>query len=140
MIDLDHARRLKQAGLQWMPSERDVFVLPDRQMDNQIFAISQLTALVQLINGQPAIAFHGTSEWALDSVLIGEALWMPSETQLRELIAFLLGPHAPLRLDRTAEGYRCQVGHGDRVSEFAADGAENAYAEALIALLEAQAQ
>lgn len=139
MIDIDHATRLKQAGLQWMPSEHDIFVLPDRQMDNQTFMISQLTALVQLINGQPAIAFHGTSEWALDSVLIGEALWMPSESQLRELIAFLISPHAPLRLDRTDAGYRCQVGHGDHVSEFMADGAENAYAEALLALLEARA-
>ena len=138
MIDIDHARRLKRAGLQWWPAERDVFALPDHPLDNQVFLISQLTALVQLVNGQPTITFHGTSEWALDSVLLADVLWLPSESQLREAIAFLLGPDAPLRLDRTASGYRCGIAQAERMREFDADSAENAYAEALIALLEAQ--
>ena len=138
MLDLDQAQRLKHAGLQWWPAERDFFAIPDHQMDNQIFVVSQLTALVQLIKGQPAITFHGTSEWALDFVLLTDTLWLPSESQLREAIMFLIGPHAPLRLDRTEAGYRCQIAHGEHMREFAANGAENTYAEALIYLLEAQ--
>jgi len=138
MIDLALAQRLKQAGLQWLPAERDFFAIPDRQMDGQIFVVSQLTALVQLINGQPAITFHGTSEWALDFVLLVDTLWLPSESQLREAIMFLLGPHALLRLERAEVGYRCEIAHGERMHDFVASGAEDAYAAALIYLLEAQ--
>jgi hypothetical protein len=138
MIDLALAQRLKQAGLQWWPTERDFFAIPGHQMDSQIFVVSELTALVQLINGQPAITFHGTSEWALDFVLLVDTLWLPSESQLREAIMFLLGPHAPLRLERAGAGYRCVIAQGERTRDFAASGAEDAYAEALISLLEMQ--
>jgi hypothetical protein len=138
MIDLALAQRLKQAGLQWLPAERDFFAIPDHEMDGQIFVVSQLTALVQPIKGQPAITFHGTSEWALDFVLLTDTLWLPSESQLREAILFLIGPHAPLRLERVEVGYRCAVMIGEGMRDFAASGAENAYAEALICLLAAQ--
>jgi hypothetical protein len=138
MLDLALAQRLKQAGLQWWPAERDFFAIPDHQMDGQIFVVSQLTALVQLINGQPAITFHGTSEWALDFVLLADTLWLPSESQLREAIMFLLGPQAQLRLEHDEGVYRCAITIGEGMRDFAASGAEDAYAEALISLLEAQ--
>ena len=139
MIDIDLARRLRVAGLQWWPTERDLFVIPDRQMDTQIFVISQLTALVQLLNGHPAITFHGSSEWALDYVLLTDTVWLPSESQLREALAFLIGPDGALRLDRTPGGYRCQISYLERMLEFDAASAEDAYGLALLHALAAQA-
>ena len=136
MIDIELARRLKRAGLEWRPAERDCFVVPDRGMDDQIFVVNRLTTLIQSYQGQPTVTFHGTSEWALDDVLLTEVVWLPSESQLRETIAGRIGPDAPLRLDRTARGYRCQIADADRLIEFEADQAENAYALGLIALLE----
>jgi hypothetical protein len=136
MIDIELARRLKRAGLVWQPTERDCFLVPDRGLDDQIFVVNHLTTLIQNYKGQPTVTFHGTSEWALDDVLLTEVIWLPSETQLRETLAQQIGPDAPLRLDRTAKGYRCQFADGDQMREFNALRADNAYALALLALLE----
>ena len=137
MIEIELARRLKRAGLGWRPAERDCFAIPDRGMDDQIFVVNRLTTLIQSYQGQPTVTFHGTSEWALDDVLLAEVIWLPSESQLREAIAARIGASAPLRLDRTQRGYRCQFAVGDRLLEFDAVQAEDAYALGLLALLEA---
>jgi hypothetical protein len=136
MIDIELARRLKRAGLEWRPSERDCFMVPDRGMDDQVFVVNRLTTLIQSYHGQPTVTFHGTSEWALDDVLLTEVIWLPSESQLRETIAGRIGSDAPLRLDRTARGYRCQIADAERLVEYEADQAEDAYGLALLALLE----
>ena len=137
MLDIELARRLKQAGLAWQPAERDCFAIPDRHLDGQVFVVNRLTTLIQQYSGQLTITFHGSSEWALDDVVLAEVIWLPSETQLREAIAERIGPDAPLRLDRMSSGYRCQIAHAERMLEFDAPGAEDAYALALLALLEA---
>jgi hypothetical protein len=137
MIAIELARRLKRAGLGWQPAERDCFLIPDRGLDDQIFVINRLTTLIQSYKGQPTVTFHGTSEWALDDVLLTEVIWLPSESQLREALADRIGPDAPLRLDRSASGYRCLIADADQMREFDAAGAEDAYALALLALLEA---
>jgi hypothetical protein len=136
MIDIELARRLKRVGLEWRPAERDCFVVPDRGMDDQIFVVNRLTTLIQSYQGRPTVTFHGTSEWALDDVLLTEVIWLPSESQLRETIAARIGPDAPLRLDRTARGYRCQIAAADQLLEYEAAQAEDAYALGLLALLE----
>jgi hypothetical protein len=136
MIDIELARRLKRAGLEWRPAERDCFVVPDRGMDDQIFVVNRLTTLIQSYQGQPTVTFHGTSEWALDDVLLTEVIWLPSESQLRETIAERIGLEAPLRLDRIADGYRCQLADADQLREYEAVKAEDAYALGLLALLE----
>jgi hypothetical protein len=136
MIDIELARRLKRAGLPWRPAERDAFLVPDRGLDDQIFVVNRLTTLIQNYKGQPTVTFHGTSEWALDDVLLAEVIWLPSEAQLREAIAERIGPDAPLRLDRTNTGYRCQIADEAQMREFDAPRAEDAYALALLELLE----
>jgi hypothetical protein len=138
MVDIELARRLKRAGLRWQPTEGDRFLIPDRGLDDQIYVVNHLTTLIQDYHGDRMVTFHGTSEWALDNVLLADVIWLPSEMQLREAIAALIGPDAPLRLDRIASGYRCQFANGDQMVEFTADSAENAYALGLITLLEAQ--
>src|SRR5690348_3681442 len=83
MLDTELARRLKQAGLAWQPAERDCFAIPDRHLDGQVFVVNRLTTLIQQYSGQLTITFHGSSEWALDDVVLAEVIWLPSETQLR---------------------------------------------------------
>ena len=136
MIDIELARRLKRAGLIWQPTDSDRFLIPDRGLDDQIYVVNRLTTLIQDYHGDLMVTFHGTSEWALDNVLLADVVWLPSETQLREAIAARIGPDAPLRLDRTPSGYRCEFADADQMVEFEAASAEDVYALGLFALLE----
>ena len=124
--------RLKQAGLEWRPAERDFFMMPEHNLDEQIFVVSALPALVQNFHSEMSITFHGSIEWALDYVLLSEAVWLPAETQMRVLLADAIGVDAPLRLDRTAAGYRLQIASGADLLDFDAADAEDAYALALL--------
>ncbi len=136
MISSELAKRLKQAGLEWRPAERDFFMMPEHNLDEQIFVVSALPALVQNFHSEMSITFHGSIEWALDYVLLSEAVWLPAETQLRALLADAIGIDAPLRLDRMAAGYRLQIASGADLLDFEADDAEDAYALALLHGLE----
>jgi len=71
-------------------------------------------------------------------VLLSEAVWLPTETQMRVLLADTIGVDAPLRLDRTAAGYRVRIAFGPDLVDFDAAYAEGAYALALLHVLEAQ--
>jgi hypothetical protein len=135
MISIELAQRLHQAGLHWAPAERDTFAVPSGPLENQVFVISQLTALIQLYNNNLVVAFHGSSEWALDYVLLTEVIWLPSETQLRNELAQRIGDDAPLRLDRTSTGYRCRIADLEHMRDFDAPDAESAYALALLHML-----
>ena len=46
------------------------------------------------------ITFHGSIEWAVDYVVLTEAVWLPSETQLRDLLLVWLWGPGRLSLDR----------------------------------------
>ena len=139
MISRELALRLKQAGLEWRPAERDFFMMPEHNLDEQIFVVSALPALVQNFHSEMSITFHGSIEWALDYVLLSEAVWMPAETQMRVLLADAIGVDAPLRLDRTAAGYRLQIAFGPDLLDFDAADAEDTYALALLHVLEKRA-
>ena len=136
MISSELALRLKRAGLEWRPAERDFFMMPEHNLDEQIFVVSALPALVQNFHSEMSITFHGSIEWALDYVLLSEAVWLPAETQMRAVLAEMSGVDAPLRLDRTAAGYRLQIAFGPDLLEFDAADAEDAYALALLHVLE----
>jgi len=135
VISAERAKELKQRGLAWQPAERDLFIMPDHNLDGQIFVVSALPALVQNFGGQQTITFHGSIEWALDYVVLSEAVWLPTESQLREALANRIGPNAPLRLERLSDGYRLLVGIAADLREFEAPTAEDAYAQALLAAL-----
>ena len=135
MISSELALRLKQAGLVWRPVERDFFMMPEHNLDEQIFVVSALPALVQNFHSEMSITFHGSIEWALDYVVLSEAVWLPTETQLRELVSERIGPDAPLRLERLSAGYRLLVGLGADLHELEAPTAEDAYAQALLLAL-----
>ena len=80
------ARQLRDAGLSWTPERGDRFVVADRDMDDEVFVLSDMTIELHHYPGGPVIGFNGTTEWALDSVEQQDALWVPAEPQLRELL------------------------------------------------------
>jgi hypothetical protein len=87
VLSLELARALRDAGVRWEPQPGDLFVIPDRDLDEQVFVLSDMVVQnMQPPDGPPILAFNGTTEWALDSLEAGEVVWLPREDQLRELL------------------------------------------------------
>lgn len=131
MLSLELARALRAAGVRWRPQRGDVFVIPDRELDDQVFVLSDM--VVETVNppdGPPILAFNGTTEWALDSLEANEALWLPHEDQLRALLgaAFVSLERVP----GPPEGYAVTA-DGSRYVDVTP---EAAYARAVLALLD----
>ena len=74
------------AGILWQPVAGDRFTITQDELSGQVFWISDLTIEVHHYQDQTVLGFNGTTEWALDSVPLDVALWLPREDQLRELI------------------------------------------------------
>ena len=129
---IDVARELRAAGLTWVPARGDHFVVPDRNMDDEVFVLSDMTIEVHDFATGPVIGFNGTTEWALDSLDQHAALWLPTEGQLRTLLGATLR-----RLERTEEAYVVTVVVDTGGTEGAADAptAPDAYARALLDLV-----
>ena len=132
MITLQLATRLRAAGLAWKPAPGDRFVIPDRDLDDDVFVLSNMTIEVRDMPEGQIIGFNGTTEWALDDVEKDEAIWLPREDQLRELLGGTFRS-----LTHEAGGYRVEVEVlGDRCV-FDAAGPAEGYALALLHLLQA---
>src|SRR3954465_8412576 len=86
MISLDLARRIRAAGIPWVPEAGDRFFVPDRDMDDEVFVVSDMVVEVHDLPVGRLLGFNGTTEWALDSILAHEVVWLPREEQLRELL------------------------------------------------------
>ena len=86
MITVELARALVTAGVLWEPRAGDRFVVDAELLTGEVFWISDLTVEVQTFRDQSLLGFNGTTEWALDSVTLDQALWLPREDQLRELL------------------------------------------------------
>jgi hypothetical protein len=97
-----------------------------------------MTVMLQKIRGQLSVTFHGAAEWALDHVLVSELVWLPTESQLRvELEQRLISQPQPAVLFSTTEdGYRCAIKLRGKQYTFDAFGAEDAYALALLHILQ----
>jgi hypothetical protein len=132
VIGVQVAHALKEAGLTWKPGSGDRFVIPDRDLDDQVFVLSNMTIEVYNVPEGRVIGFNGTTEWALDDVEIEEALWLPREDQLRELLG---GTFRALR--RSAAGYDVDMTLLDEDRTFTAETPDEAYAAALLHLLAA---
>ena len=104
MLSVAIARQLRDAGLPWTPQRGDRFVVADRDMDDEVFVLSDMTIEVHHYPGGPVIGFNGTTEWALDSVEQQDALWVPAEHQLRELLGA-----AFVRLEKFDDAHRVVV-------------------------------
>lgn len=130
MLSLDLARALREAGLLWEPRPGDAFAVPDRDLDDQVFVLSDM--VVQTLHppdGPPVLAFNGTTEWALDSLEAHEAVWLPREDQLRATLGAAFT--ALERVPGPPEGYAVTAGGVRHVDVTA----EAAYARAVLASL-----
>lgn len=131
MISGELARRLKAAGLTWTPSSGDRFHIPDRDLDDAVFVVSEMTIETADLPTGRVVKFNGTTEWALDSIAEDEVVWLPHEAQLRRLLGATF-----VRLEPVGDGFAVETDgrHGGRYVDV---DAERAYARALLARLEA---
>ncbi len=132
MLSLTLAIRLRDAGLVWTPAPGDRFAIPDRDLDDEMFVLSNMTIQVHELPQGTVIGFNGTTEWALDDVEKDEAIWLPREDQLRQLLC-----GAFQRLERIDDGDQVVTRVLDREARFAAERPEDAYAAALLDLIAA---
>jgi hypothetical protein len=129
MITTELARRLAADGVLWQPVPGDRFTIDEPGLVGELFWISDLTIELHHYQDQSLLGFNGTTEWALDSVPLDVALWLPREDQLRKL----LGEHfASLRQDHG--GWVVGTRGEDGEAEFDHPDAECAYALALLSL------
>ncbi|MFI5889245.1 pilus assembly protein CpaE [Actinoplanes sp. NPDC051513] len=116
----------------WKPALGDRFAIPDRDLDDEVFVLSNMTIEVHTMPEGRVIGFNGTTEWALDDVEIEETVWLPREDQLRELLG---GTFRGLRRDPA--GYEVTIDLLGEERRFVGPAPEDAYAAALLHLLAA---
>jgi hypothetical protein len=131
MISVDLARALRTAGLTWRPTSGDRFIIDQPDLQSQSFVLSDLTVDLHSFRGEQLLGFNGTVEWALDSVTIDQALWLPHEHQLREALGAAFSRLESLGPDRV----RVVVTVDDAAIEFDDETASSAYGRALLHLL-----
>jgi hypothetical protein len=130
VISVELARRLREGGLRWDPAPGDRFVVADRGMDDEVFTLSDMTVDVHEFPSGRVIGFNGTVEWALDSVEMRHALWLPNETQLRERLGGTFR-----RLSREGDLWQVTIEVAGRVVHARDADAAEAYGRALLYLV-----
>jgi hypothetical protein len=138
MITVELARRLHEAGLEWVPGPGDRFVMADPAVRvgaglDDVFVVSEMTVDVADLPTGPLIRFNGTTEWALDSVEKQDVIWLPREAQLRDRLGA-----AFRRLEAVPGGFVvvvAPVAPGEAERRHVDLDAECAYARALLAVL-----
>jgi len=131
MISTALARALRDSGLVWHPAAGDAFRIDLVEVDDEVFYLSDMTVEAHNLTTGTELGFNGTTEWALDSVAIEDAVWLPNETQLRGLLG-----SAFQRLEVEGSEARVTARIDGATSVFTAELAEDAYARALLALLD----
>lgn len=134
MISRQLAADLRDAGLTWTPVKGDWFVIPDHGLDQLEFVVSDMVIETRrMAMGRQMLAFNGTTEWAMDTLAASDALWLPRENQLREVLgeAFIGLEHIP----GETPGYAVSTLIGNTEERFVDVDVEAAYARAALALL-----
>ena len=131
MIALDLARRLHDLGVPWSPRNGDQFWVPDRELDDTVFTVSDMVVEVRDHAGVRVLALNGTTEWALDSVEEHEAVWLPRLDQVLDLIGARFAS-----LTARSGGHVVRIAVGDAEQEHVDVSAADAAARALLGLLE----
>ena len=131
MITIDCARALQEAGLLWRPASGDSFRIERPGFDSEVFTVSEMTIEAHEFDTGTILGFNGTTEWALDSLALEDALWLPREDQLRSLLG---GTFRSLHR-RGEDGYRVNVQVAGADEVFDASTAEDAYGAAVLMLI-----
>lgn len=130
MISTELAVVLRDAGLIWHPRSGDRFQLNEPEFEADVFTVSEMTIEPREYATGKLLAFNGTTEWALDSVALEDALWLPHEHQLREL---LRGAFRALR--RLPDTHEVEIVLGGERRVFEHPEPADAYALAVLELL-----
>jgi hypothetical protein len=134
VISLGLAQDLDRAGVRWRPRPGDRFTLRSAEMGGDVFTVADMVVEAREYPTGTLLAFNGTTEWALDSVQLDQALWLPREDQLRGL----LGAAFRSLTRRETGGYEVLAAvPGQSEQLFTAPDAADAYASALLALVTA---
>jgi hypothetical protein len=136
MISRELALQLRDAGLVWHPESGDRFQLDlpsnvEADVEADTFTVSEMTIETRRYPTGTILAFNGTTEWALDSVALADAVWLPREDQLRELL------RATFRsLRRLPDAYEVEIELDGTPRHFEHPDPAEAYGMALLALIE----
>jgi hypothetical protein len=134
VITRELAEQLIARGLPWRPASGDRFLVPDRDLDDEVFVVSGMAIEVAELPSGAEMRFNGTVEWALDSIDQREVIWLPREEQLREALGERF-----LRLESVTGGYAVVLrpnAYADGPEERHVDiDPERAYARALLSVL-----
>lgn len=130
MISTELARQLRDSGLTWTPASGDSFRIDRDGFEDDVFTLSDMTIESHQFDTGTILGFNGTTEWALDSVALEFALWLPREDQLRELLGE--GFQSLVRLEGV---YRVEVARGLELVHFTAERPADAYALAVYAMV-----
>lgn len=132
MISRELAAALRDAGLVWHPASGDRFQIDLPDLDADVFTVSEMTIEPKQYATGTILAFNGTTEWALDSVAQSDAVWLPREDQLRELLRATF--RALRRLD---DAFEVEVVIAGETRVFEHPEPAEAYGQAALALIEA---
>ncbi|WP_192626395.1 pilus assembly protein CpaE [Microbacterium hydrocarbonoxydans] len=135
MITRELAVALRDAGLSWHPAEGDRFQLdlPDDvelEAEADVFTVSEMTIEARQTPSGTDLAFNGTTEWALDAVTLADAVWLPREDQLRELLRGTFR-----RLSRLDDTFEVVVEIAGETLRFEHPDPSEAYGRALLELV-----
>jgi hypothetical protein len=132
VISRELAIAIRDAGLTWHPESGDRFQLDlpsdvEAEVEADVFTVSDMTIEPHKYPSGTILGFNGTTEWALDSVAIHDAVWLPREDQLRELL------RATFRgLRRLTDAFEVEVELGGETRRFEHPDASEAYGMALL--------
>jgi hypothetical protein len=131
VLSVPLAKELRRAGLVWKPVLFDFFHIPDRHLDDRKFVIADMSIDIQVLaDGIGAITFNGAVEWSLDYILTQDVVWLPTESQLRELLSERFAG-----LERIATGYRVTTADETGTRHFDGPTAAEAYGWAVLSTL-----
>lgn len=132
MLSVPTARRLREGGVRWTPAVGDRFVVPVHDPD-EVFVLSTMVVEVIRRPSGDVIGFNGTTEWALDSIEQSEALWLPRESQLRDLLGRTFRA-----LRAVSDGWQVELEINGVASTVVHVDPEEAYGFALLRLVEGE--
>ncbi|WP_223586862.1 pilus assembly protein CpaE [Microbacterium sp. OVT16B] len=135
MIARELAVALREAGLVWHPAEGDRFQLdlPDEvelEAEADVFTVSEMTIEARQTPSGTDLAFNGTTEWALDAVTLADAVWLPREDQLRDLLRGTFR-----RLTRLGDAFLVEIEIAGEMLAFEHPDPAEAYGRALLELI-----
>lgn len=135
MISWDLALALREAGVRWHPASGDRFRLLGVGPEGDVFTVSDMTIEPHEFDTGVVLGFNGTTEWALDSVALEDALWHPLESQLRALLGGTFRWLQRFVEDDDHAAYLVEIDLAGRKVSFRGHDPADAYGEALLHLV-----